>query len=96
MIVTTRHFFTIPWFSHRCGYCRNGGKAWFARHGLDWADFVRNGIPAEKMAATGDALGLALVAWARECEAREREDREALDAQALDAQLAEAADGRQQ
>lgn len=79
MIVTTRHFFTIPGFSARPGFCRDGGKKWFAAHGLDWADFVRNGIEAERMAATGDALGLALVAWARECEERERAAREAAD-----------------
>lgn len=73
MIVTTRHLFTIPGFTPRPGFCRGGARDWFAAHGLDWADFVRNGIAAEKMEATGDALGLALVAWARECEAGKSE-----------------------
>ena len=81
MIVTTKHLFTIPGFSPRPGFCRGGARDWFAAHGLDWTDFIRNGIAAEAMEATGDALGLALVAWARECEARECEG--------------EAADGRQ-
>ena len=81
MIVTTRHLFTIPGFSPRPGFCRGGAREWFSAHGLDWADFVRNGIPAEKMAATGDALGLALVAWARECADRECAAREAADGQ---------------
>lgn len=76
MIVTTKHLFTIPGFTARRGFCRGGSKQWFATHGLDWADFVRNGIPAERMEATGDALGLALVAWARECAAKECEARE--------------------
>lgn len=76
MIVTTKHLFTIPGFTARSGFCRGGSKQWFAAHGLDWADFVRNGIPAERMEATGDALGLALVAWARECEAKECAARE--------------------
>ena len=71
MIITTKHLFTIPGFTARPGFCRGGSRDWFRAHGLDWADFVRNGIPAEKMEATGDALGLALVAWARECAARE-------------------------
>lgn len=76
MIVTTKHLFTIPGFTARSGFCRGGSKQWFAAHGLDWADFVRNGIPAERMEATGDALGLALVAWARECAAKECAARE--------------------
>lgn len=76
MIVTTKHLFTIPGFSPRPGFCRGGARDWWRQHGLDWGDFVRNGIAAEKIEATGDALGLALVAWARECEAREAAARE--------------------
>ena len=72
MIVTTRHLFTIPGFSPRPGFCRGGARDWFRAHGLDWDDFVRNGIAHEAMEATGDALGLALVAWAKQCEERDR------------------------
>jgi hypothetical protein len=72
MIVTTRHLFTIPGFSTRRGFCRDKTRAWAQRQGLDWKDFVRNGIDAEKLEATGDGFALALVAWARECEAKER------------------------
>ncbi|GAB3755203.1 hypothetical protein GCM10028795_27550 [Lysobacter olei] len=68
-MVTTRHLFTIPGFSRRNGFCRSGARAWFKRHGLDWQDFVRNGIPATTLEATGDGLALAAVAWARKCEA---------------------------
>ena len=74
MIITTRHLFSIPGFSTRPGFCRGGARAWFVAHGLDWSDFVRNGIAAEVMEATGDALALALVAWARECAAKEAAD----------------------
>lgn len=77
MIVTTRHLFTIPGYSPRPGFCRGGARAWWRAHGLNWAEFVRDGIASEKLEATGDALGLALVAWARECEARERANVEA-------------------
>lgn len=69
MIVTTRHLFTIPGFSRRRGFCRSGARAWFQAHGLDWGSFVREGIPAQTLAATGDGLALALVAWAHKCEA---------------------------
>ncbi len=69
MIVTARHLFTIPSRNPRNGYCRGQSREWFRRHGLDWRDFVRNGIAAETLEATGDGLALALVDWARKCEA---------------------------
>lgn len=68
LTVTTRHLFTIPGFSRSKGFCRSGARDWFKRHGLDWQDFVRNGIPATTLEATGDGLALAVVAWARQCE----------------------------
>jgi hypothetical protein len=70
VIVTTRHLFTIPGHSTRPGFCRGKSRAWAARNGLDWKDFVRNGIPAETLEATGDGMALALVEWARKCEAQ--------------------------
>lgn len=70
MIVTTRHLFTIRGFSKRQGFCRGGARNWFRAHGMDWTDFVKQGIEAEKLEATGDALALALVKHARECTAR--------------------------
>jgi hypothetical protein len=72
VIVTARHLFTIPGYSARPGFCRPKARAWAAQHGFDWKDFVRNGIDAEKLEATGDGFALALVAWARECEAQEQ------------------------
>lgn len=68
MIVTTVHLFTIPGYSRRRGFCRGGARKWFRAHGFDWSQFVREGIAAERLAATGDGLALALVSWARECE----------------------------
>ena len=41
--------------------CSRGGRAFFEQHGLDWQDFLRNGIPASKLAATGDFMALKLV-----------------------------------
>lgn len=42
-------------------YCANGSRRWFARMGLDWAAFVRDGIDADILAGTGDAMALKLV-----------------------------------
>jgi len=42
-------------------YCANGSRRWFARMGLDWAAFVRDGIDADVLEATGDAMALKLV-----------------------------------
>lgn len=67
MIVTTEHLFTIPGFSRRRGFCRGKSRDWFHAHGLDWEAFVRSGIEAETLEATGDGLALALVQWARTC-----------------------------
>lgn len=36
--------------------CRKGARNFFARHNLDWGDFVRNGIPMSKLEATRDPL----------------------------------------
>lgn len=69
LIVTTKHLFTIPGFTRRAGFCRGGTRRFFVAHGLDWGDFARNGVPAEKLAETNDAMALALVEWARKCEA---------------------------
>lgn len=62
-----RHLYTIP-VGARFGYCASGARAWFAAHGLSWADFVAGGIAASTMAATGDPLALALVQHAAEQE----------------------------
>lgn len=47
------------------GYCARGARRWFARHGLDWSDFVMRGIDADIMLATGDAMALRLVEHVR-------------------------------
>lgn len=69
MIVTRRHLFTVPGFSKRPGFCRDKSKTWFASHGLDWRAFVRDGIDEQVLLATDDAMALAVVRWAHQCEA---------------------------
>lgn len=64
-IITRQHMRTVRAFGNRKGYCATGGRRWFAAHNMDWADFLKNGIPASTVQATGDALGIALVEHAR-------------------------------
>jgi len=68
LIVTTKHLFTIPGYSRRRGFCRDGARMFCAANGIDWRDFVRNGVSADRLLKTGDAMALALVEWARECD----------------------------
>ncbi|MGH8081031.1 MAG: hypothetical protein ACREP7_10675 [Lysobacter sp.] len=65
MIVTLDHVRRAPGFGVRDGFCAQGGREWFAYYGLDWGAFVRDGIDAEVLEATGDALGARVVAFAR-------------------------------
>ena len=58
VIVTMRHI-------RRAKMCSRGTRAFFERHGLDYAAFVRDGIPAEHLEATGDAMALQVVEVAR-------------------------------
>lgn len=71
MIVTIRHLRSIPGFSRRPGFCSRGTRQLAAKYGFDFADFARNGIESERLEATGDPFALALVKWARECEAQQ-------------------------
>lgn len=38
------------------GYCNRGLREWFAREGLDWADFVKHGIGAETLRQRNNAM----------------------------------------
>jgi hypothetical protein len=41
--------------------CSIGARAFFIRHGLDWSEFLKSGIQADKVIATGDAMALRVV-----------------------------------
>lgn len=45
----------------KAGHCVTGAKAWFDRHGLDFRDFLKNGIPAAEFIEKGDALSKRIV-----------------------------------
>lgn len=41
--------------------CARGSRRFFEQNGLDWQDFLKNGIPASKLLATGDFMAQRLV-----------------------------------
>lgn len=45
--------------------CSSGTRAFFKCHGLDWGDFLKNGIACEDLAATGDKMALDVVEIAK-------------------------------
>jgi hypothetical protein len=57
-LVTMRHM-------RIAGYCSRGTRTFFARHGLDWSGFLRNGIPARALEGTGDAMAVRVARMAR-------------------------------
>lgn len=65
LIITVDDVYSVPSFSGRAGFCGRGARAWFAHHRLDWSAFVRDGISATKVLATGDAMGRRVVEHAR-------------------------------
>ena len=69
MIVTLEHLRSIPGYGPKPGFCAGKSREFFARHGLDWSVFRREGLDAQLFLDTGDALAIALVDWARQCEA---------------------------
>lgn len=38
------------------GLCVHGTRVWFARHGMDFRAFLRDGCDADTLLATGDAM----------------------------------------
>jgi hypothetical protein len=54
LIVLHRHLREI-------GYCNRGCRTFFERHGLDWREFLADGIEADRLASTGDAMALKAV-----------------------------------
>lgn len=62
-----RHLYSVPYLG-RVGYCAAGARQWWAEHGLDWADFVAHGIPAETLHALRDPLADAVIQHAMEVE----------------------------
>ncbi len=45
--------------------CTRGMRDWLTLHGFDVGDFVRDGLPIEKLEATGDEFAMRVCAVAR-------------------------------
>ena len=56
--VTMRHI-------RQCKMCSRGARSFFERHGLDWSEFLRAGVPAGALEQTGDAMAIQVAAAAR-------------------------------
>lgn len=70
LFVTLDHLHSAPGFGAN-GLCHQGARALCARYGLDWLGIVREGgISAHVLLATGDALAIRLVDFARQEVAR--------------------------
>ncbi|HGB3471683.1 TPA: hypothetical protein ACIVB1_001973 [Salmonella enterica subsp. diarizonae serovar 61:l,v:z35] len=53
----------------QAGYCPQGARQFARRYGLDFRQFIRDGyIDSEILLATGDALAVRLVEYARQDE----------------------------
>lgn len=46
------------------GYCNRGLRAWFDSAGLDWADFLKHGIPADTLRPHNNAMADRAIALA--------------------------------
>lgn len=66
--VTIQHLYSVPNFTGSKGFCGRGSRQWFEKYGLDWQAFVRDGLPASVLEATGDPLALRVVEHARASE----------------------------
>lgn len=54
MIITMTHV-------RQSGMCSKGARAFFLRHGLDWSEFIKNGLDESLILATGDAMAKKVV-----------------------------------
>lgn len=50
----------------KANMCTRGARAWFAHQGLDYQDFLFNGMAASVIEATGDAMGVQVARIARD------------------------------
>lgn len=57
----------IVWMHHvrKAGMCSSGAREFFIRHGLDWNNFLRNGIDADILDRMNDAMATQVTTIAR-------------------------------
>lgn len=47
-------------------YCSRGAREFFAKHGLNWVRFLKEGVESERLIQTGDAMAMRAVQHAEE------------------------------
>ena len=65
VLITLKTLRLCPNFKGTQGFCASGMRTWFEANGLDYRDFLRNGIPASKLEAVGDPFAMRAVEFAR-------------------------------
>jgi len=57
IVVTHRH-------CRELGYCNRGLRQWFIREGIDWPDFVKNGLSADVLRTKNNSMADRAIAHA--------------------------------
>ena len=63
--VMPRHLRMVRSRGKRTTYCVPGTRAFFEKHGLDFRDFMRNGIPIEEVEQFDDVMVRRVIEVAR-------------------------------
>lgn len=61
MKITMVHMRQVRGFAAKPGFCRRGIRTWFTQRGLDFDDFLKNGVDEEVLLASKDPLAIAVV-----------------------------------
>lgn len=65
MKITIDHMHSVPTWNGRQGFCHGQARAFARRHDLDWMAFLRDGIDAQVLLDTQDALAIYLVDYVK-------------------------------
>jgi hypothetical protein len=52
--------------AQKAGLCARGSRVWAAQNGIDYSEYLKHGVPVERLEAIGDYFALLLVRTARE------------------------------
>lgn len=59
VLVTMKHV-------RKAKMCSKGARSFFRKHDLNWSRFLRQGLPASEIEATGDKMALDVVKVAKD------------------------------
>ena len=64
MIIKMEHMRAVEGFTVNAGFCSGGIRRWFAARGLDYSDFLKNGLDEAVFLQSGDPMAVAVVVQA--------------------------------